>query len=130
MQQPIPPTFTYPTQSLIPRYLPILHTATANNPHQITTQQASTHIVSLPQSPEDLPVRKMHFINELRRMGFLQARNAGMNQSENPFLFNQQQMDRMQSLLPLDRHREHLASRRLKTIQSQIEECQVRLSWF
>ena len=65
---------------------------------------------------------------ELRRMGLLQARNAGVSQPENPFLFNSHQTIKMQKMLPLDRHREHMAYTRLKTIFNQINECQQQLS--
>ena len=124
---------SYPAQSLSSRYLPFLQpatTTTAINPHQITTQTAAStaRVVSLPQSSDELPFRKMACIHELRRLGHLQARNTGTGQAETPYLFYQHQADMMQGLLPLDRQQEQLAFQRLKTIFSQIDECQARLS--
>ena len=65
---------------------------------------------------------------ELRRVGHIQAINAGITHSESPYLFHQHQADAMQSLLPLNRNREYLAFRKLMTVQNQIEECQALLS--
>ena len=42
-------------------------------------------------------------MNELRRVGNIQARNASVTQPVIPYLFYQHQADTMQSLLLLDR---------------------------
>ena len=140
MQQLMTLANTYisnPSQPLTSRYLTNLQTvttATATNPRQIATTSITTqptpatHVVSLPQPTDELPLRTTAFMNELRRVGNIQARNASVTQPEIPYLFYQHQADTMQSLLPLDRDREHLAFRKLMTIQNQIEECQARLS--
>ncbi len=141
-----------PSQPLTSRYLTnppqTVTTATTrvlNNP-QIQTPAAATnsrqipistpHLnpppshnnISLPQPTGELPSYTSAFMLELRRVGHIQARNAGLTHSEPPYLFHPHQADAMQRLLPLDRNREYLAFRKLMTVQNQIEECQALLS--
>ena len=140
LQQLMSFTNTYITntsQPLTTRYLSnpqTVTTATITNPRQSAPTFMSaqptptTHVVSLPQPTDELPLRTTAFMNELRRIGNIQARNVGVTQPETPYLFYQHQADTMQSLLPLDRDREQLAFRKLLTIQNQIDECQARLT--